>query len=297
MVVLKINKNILDKIINDFKKYEIHTNENYVVNAFKNENIYIKIYQNKNGELKAVFSLKDSLKVAKKYDDTAKEVPKVSNTTPSHFLNLDAQIGSDEVGVGDLFLPLIVVASYITKEDVDYLLKLKIKDSKKYSDEQIKQIVKPLLNKFKFVKYTIDNEKYNELIKKGENANSIKAIYHNYALYLLHKKYRVNNIFIDQFVNEEKYYEYLKDEKYILKNITFKTKAESLYPSVALSSVVARYYLILYREKLNKKYHLVFPYGAGVDADRFALLFKEKYGDDELKKITKNNFKNIKKLF
>ena len=40
-------------------------------------------------------------------------------------------IGSDEVGTGDYFGPIVVTASYVTKEDIPYLEELGVKDSKK----------------------------------------------------------------------------------------------------------------------------------------------------------------------
>ena len=39
-------------------------------------------------------------------------------------------IGSDEVGTGDFFGPIVVTAAYVTKADVDFLLELGVKDSK-----------------------------------------------------------------------------------------------------------------------------------------------------------------------
>ena len=43
-------------------------------------------------------------------------------------------IGSDEVGTGDYFGPIIVTAAYVTKENIDFLESLKIRDSKKIND-------------------------------------------------------------------------------------------------------------------------------------------------------------------
>lgn len=45
--------------------------------------------------------------------------------------DLNYQIGSDEVGVGDFFGPLIVTASYIDNKDISFLENLKVNDSKK----------------------------------------------------------------------------------------------------------------------------------------------------------------------
>ena len=47
-------------------------------------------------------------------------------------------IGSDEVGTGDYFGPIVVTASYVSKENIDFLLELKVKDSKNLTDEDYK---------------------------------------------------------------------------------------------------------------------------------------------------------------
>ena len=92
------------------------------------------------------------------------------------------------------------------------------------------------------------------------------------------------------------YYEYIKGEKNELKNITFEIHGEEKFPSVALASCIARYVFLEKMEILNKKYNVEIPYGASKIVDDFALNFKNKYGLEELKKITKTNFKNFKKL-
>ena len=42
--------------------------------------------------------------------------------TKEEWLCLDYQIGSDEVGVGDFLLPMIVVAAFVKKEDIEILV-------------------------------------------------------------------------------------------------------------------------------------------------------------------------------
>ena len=110
MVVLKIDKNILNKINKDFAYCKKIINEDYVVSYFDDDAIQIKIYQNNKGEYKAVFNKKDSLKIAKKYDKNAEEII-IKDTPKKYWINTNTQIGSDEVGVGDVLYPLIVVAS------------------------------------------------------------------------------------------------------------------------------------------------------------------------------------------
>ena len=97
-------------------------------------------------------------------------------------------IGSDEVGTGDYFGPIVVTASYVTKEDIPFLESLKIKDSKKLTDEQILKITPQIIKKIPYYTMTLSNTEYNKRIKTY-NMNALKAILHNKALLEMTKKY------------------------------------------------------------------------------------------------------------
>ena len=191
---------------------------------------------------------------------------------------------------------MIVVAAFVRKKDIKTLLTLGVHDSKKLKDEDILEIGKALSKKVFISKLTLHNEKYNEMIDKGENLNSLKAKMHNRALLNVFKQFPdVKNIFVDQFVGEEKYYSYLNDKNEIqVDNITFKTKGESSYPSVAVASVMARYAFLLEKQKLEAKYKMTFPFGASSKADEFSKKFIDKFGLKEFEKICKKNFANYK---
>ena len=80
-----------------------------------------------------------------------------------------------------------------------------------------------------------------------------------------------------------KYYEYIKYSKNIEKDITFETKAESKYPAVAVSSIIARYSFLVKMTALSKTIGKLIPKGAGENVDKFGKEFVEKYGKDKLK--------------
>ena len=90
---------------------------------------------------------------------------------------------------------------------------------------------------------------------------------------------------------------YLNDENEVkVENITFKTKGESSYPSVALASVMARYAFLLEKQRLEEHYKMTFPFGAGTKADEFSKEFVKKYGLKEFEKICKKNFSNYQEI-
>lgn len=295
MISSKINIDTYLKIKDTYQDCIFETNKDYVILSIKYKSTAIDVYQNKKGEYKVVINGPLEDEIAKQFhiENTLHKKEKVTK----NWIDLKEQIGSDEVGVGDLFLPMIVVAAYVSESDIEELKKLGIDDSKKLSDEKIKKLGPSLVLNFDFSKLTLSNEKYNEMILKGENLNSLKARMHNQALYNMYKKHsKTKHIYIDQFVNEDKYFEYLKKDKNIVDNIILKTKGESYYPSVALASIIARYSFLLEKEKLEKKYKIEFPLGAGKQADEFLKLMIEKHSFETIKKIAKINFKNIRDL-
>ena len=285
-----------DEIIAFYLDYQKLNNGPYIVFQASYSGLTITIYQNKKGKQKVVFAGPGALLEAQRWDQTASKTEK--ETKPSGWLCTENQIGSDEVGVGDFLLPVTVVAAFVRGKDLKTLAEYGVKDSKKVSDDKIREIAPLLLKKFFVSRLTLDNEHYNELIAQGENLNSIKAKMHNRALLNIFKKFPdTRNIFVDQFVAESKYFSYLNDpkEQKVL-NIVFKTKGESFYPCVALASVIARYAFLLEKDALENKYKMKFPFGAGVDANKFATKFIKKYGLDEFNKIAKIHFANYKEI-
>lgn len=280
-----------------YAQYERPNNGEYIVFQAEYSGIIITVYQNKKGKAKVVFSGPGALIEARKWDENA-ELAEKKELKIKGWLCVDNQIGSDEVGVGDFLLPLVVVAAFVRGKDLKTLEQFGVKDSKKVSDEKIREIAPLLLKKFFVQKLVLSNEHYNELVIKGENLNSMKAKMHNRALLNLYKKFPdTKNIFIDQFVAGDKYYDYLNDpnEPQVL-NVVFKTKGESYYPCVALASIIARYAFLLEKDALDKKYKMDIPFGAGSKVNDFSKKFIKKYGLEEFKKLAKTNFANYKEI-
>ncbi len=206
-------------------------------------------------------------------------------------------IGSDEVGTGDYLLPIVVTASFVKKNDIPLLEKLKINDSKKMSDEKILRCAPILINKIPHESIILTNKEYNEYNENGYNMNKVKAVLHNKVLYALtSKKYAYQKIIVDQFAYPKVYFSYLTNEENLVKNITFITKAESKNLSVAVASVISRYLFLKEKEKLDKKYNLDIPKGAGLEVDNFVGKFIKDYGKTELSNIAKISFGNTKKV-
>lgn len=205
-------------------------------------------------------------------------------------------IGSDEVGTGDYFGPIVVTASYVDIKDKFMLEELGIRDSKKITDEKIKDIVPKIINKIPHTTFILYPSEYNE--KGITNMNKIKAILHNKVLYnLIHKdNYDYKKIVVDQFVYPQKYYEHLAGTNNLVKDITFTTHAEDKCLSVAVSSIISRFVFLKEMDKLSNELGVNLPKGAGINVDDVGKNLIDKFGFDILKKYAKLNFKNTDKI-
>ncbi len=246
-----------------------------------------------------MFIGENALNEARRWDENVEaNGPKEKKApTKASWEILDDQIGSDEVGTGDLFGPICVCAAYVRKQDIKRLKSLGVDDSKRLNDAQIMELGKILIKEFEYSQLSLNNEKYNELVDKKMNMNEMKAKMHNRVLFNLHKKHcDVENILVDEFVNEDKYYKYVFFEQEVVRGITFKTKGETYFPSVAVGSIIARYSFIQHMNLLSEKYGMKIPYGASQKVTEFAKEFVKKFGIAEFNKVCKKNFVNYKEV-
>ena len=205
-------------------------------------------------------------------------------------------IGSDEVGTGDYFGPIIVSAAYVEKENIPFLEELGIRDSKKMTDEKILEVVPLIIKKIPYNSILLSNKEYNS--NHGNfNMNKIKAILHNKVLYktkMEHPNYEY--IVVDQFAEKYVYYSYLKDSTNVVRDITFLTKAEDQVLSVACASVISRYLFLKEYNKLSNELGINLPKGAGTIVDETGKVIVQKFGKEKLNEIAKLSFKNTDKI-
>jgi ribonuclease HIII len=210
-----------------------------------------------------------------------------------------AQAGSDEVGTGDVFGPVVVAACFVSEAHYETLKVYPIQDSKKMTDAMILQIGPILMSTLPHSLLILTNQKYNE-VHESDNMNAIKAKLHNQAYVHLNNKIDLSkhstlNV-VDQFTPKTNYFNYLQGQSKIFKELHFETKAESKYFAVACASVIARTAFLKELEAMGSKYKTVFPKGASNLVDAFASDFLAQHGISTLKKVAKLHFKNLKPL-
>lgn len=205
-------------------------------------------------------------------------------------------IGSDEVGTGDFFGPIVVSASYVSKDNIEFLEELGVRDSKKLTDLKILEVVPKIIKRIPYETIIYTNEEYNN--HPEYNMNKIKAILHNKALLSLMKKdnFNYDKVVVDQFCYPRNYFGYLKESDNVFRKIDFTTKAEDKCLSVACASLISRYVFIKEMNKISKMLGKTIPKGAGTVVDEFGKQIVKTHGKDILKKIAKLNFKNTEKI-
>ncbi len=295
-VVIKVNDELKEKMIEYYKDKKRDKVIPYVVFQAQEEDTVITMYESGKVMFQGTSADVDAAMWGIQLENT-KEKKEEKKKVETKFYNCNA-VGSDEVGTGDYFGPIVVTASYVRKEDIPFLEKLGVGDSKKIDDSKIRKIAPEIAKKIKYRSVILNNCEYNKKYKRDINMNKIKAIMHNRVLYQLinEEKPRYDYIIVDEFAREARYYQYLNDQAIVQKDITFMTKAEDKNLAVACGSIISRYLFLKEFDKLSDSLHIPLPKGAGRDVDKIGEEIVEKYGEEKLKEIAKINFKNTDRI-
>lgn len=306
-IVFKVSENVGKKMVEYYKNVRREKTPPYAVFQAVEADTIITLYESGKAMFQGISADIDAniwVDMEKKLNGRVIDInePKKEKEKYQEELNYFysmSTIGSDEVGTGDYFGPIVVTAAYVDKEKIPLINDLGVKDSKKLTDEKIKKIAPTLLKEIPYVTFTLNNEEYNKYQSMGYNMNKIKAILHNKVLYALtHKeeKYSYQKIVVDQFVYPRKYFEHILEATEKVTDITFTTKAESKCASVASASIISRYIFLMKLEEMSKELDLEIPKGANDIVDEIGKEIVEKFGMSKLNEIAKLNFKNTDKI-
>ena len=295
-VVIKVNDEIKEKMIEYYKDKRRDKVIPYVVFQAQEEDTVITMYESGKVMFQGTSADVDAAMWGVALENT-KEKKEERKKQDLKYYDCSA-VGSDEVGTGDYFGPIVVTACYVSKDDIEYLESLGVGDSKKIDDSKILKIAPQIAKKIKYRSVILTNKEYNDKYTRDINMNKIKAILHNKVLFQLieEEKPKYNYIIVDEFAREARYYEYIKDQTNIQKDITFLTKAEDKNNAVAAASIISRYIFLKEFDKICDEIHIPLPKGAGKDVDTIGEEVVDKYGEDKLKDIAKINFKNTDRI-
>lgn len=201
-------------------------------------------------------------------ETVAKPEPEIKQETETeHEQEPINYIGSDEVGNGSYFGG-IVTASVLVRDqaDVDFLLELGVRDSKKISDKKIRDMAPQIKDRLEYAISEAIPAQYNQAIASGLHIKEIMAILHNDAI----GKVSVENpdyVLIDEFASASKYSDYLEASNKTIAysdRLRFEKKAESKYLAVAAASILARDAFLTQIDTMSDFLHM--PIKQGVTA-------------------------------
>ena len=305
-ITFKVSDNVQKKMISFYEDKKRSKNPPYAIfqadDADSNITLYTSgkvVFQGKSADIEAQiwkdldFSLNNRDIDAEIERENQKKQDKPKELPDLRFKDV-ATLGSDEVGTGDYFGPIVVTAAFVDKYTIKELNKLGVKDSKKLTDDKIMHVAPALIRIVPHKTYVLNNEVFNKSIT---NMNQAKAILHNKVLVEMVKQdYKFDYIVVDQFCSPKNYYNYINKSTEVCTNITFTTKAEDKCYAVAVSSIISRYVFLNELKKIGDKYQIFIKKGAGADVDQQAAMLVEKHGIDVLNLIAKVSFKNTEKV-
>lgn len=295
-IVLKVNKEVQDKMIEYYTPKKRDKQIPYVLLQADDNDTVITMYTSGKVMFQGVSADVDAM-MWQEMMGVSKEEKKKKEEPDQKYHDCNS-VGSDEVGTGDYFGPIVVTASYVTRGDVKFLEELGVCDSKKINDEKILKIAPQIAKRVKYRSLILSNLEYNTKYTKDINMNKIKSIMHNKVLYqLVHEEQpEYDYIIVDEFAREARYYGYLTGINDVQRDITFMTKAEDKNLAVACSSIISRYIFLKEFDKLSDSLGIPLVKGAGSEVDKIGEEVVEKYGKEKLKEIAKLNFANTKRI-
>ena len=305
-ITLKISENTKEKMIEYFEDKKRVKTPPYAVFQADEADTVVTLYNSGKAVFQGISAdidarmwkeMEQHLNPTKKIEmtDSSKKEKKEIYVDPKIYNS--SSIGSDEVGTGDYFGPIVVTSAYVSKENIPYLEELGVKDSKKLNDEKIMEIVPKIIKLIPYNSIILTNKEYNQKYSQDINMNKIKAILHNRVLgNLKDKGYNYDYIIVDEFAKPYVYYSYLKNSNNVVRNITFLTKGEDKSLAVACASLISRYIFLKEFDKLGESLGVFLPKGASDAVDEMGAKIAKKYGFDKLSEVAKLNFKNTEKI-
>lgn len=198
-------------------------------------------------------------------------------------------IGTDESGKGDYFGPLVIAGVFLADEQEPVFRELGVKDSKKFSDNRVRELAEVLKKGYKHSIVSIGPERYNELYARLRNLNRILAWGHSRAIENILEEIPCRLAITDQF----------GDKAYVLnalmkkgKNVELiqKPKAEEDL-AVAAASILARAEFLKRLYFLSQEIGVDLPKGASPLVEEAGVKLVKLYGAPILDKVAKKHFK------
>jgi len=204
------------------------------------------------------------------------------------------RIGTDESGKGDYFGPLVVAGVFLPEEQQNVLTELGIRDSKKISDNRVRELADLLKKGYKHSLVAIGPERYNELYLKLRNLNRILAWAHSRAIENILEEVNCVVAVTDQF----------GDKSFVLNALMKKGKEIELIQkpkaeedlAVAAASILARAEFLKRLYFLSQDVGIDLPKGSSSLVEEAGLKLVKLNKVQILDKVAKKHFKLTRRI-
>ena len=213
---------------------------------------------------------------------------------PELFPAEKGRLGTDESGKGDYFGPLVVAGVFLPEEQEEVLSELGVKDSKRFSDNRVRELAGLIKKGYTHSIVAIGPEKYNSLYTKLRNLNRILAWAHSRAIENLLEEVNCKLAITDQF----------GDKAFVLNALMKRGKSIELIQrpraeedlAVAAASILARAEFLTRLYFLSKDIGFDLPKGASPLVEEAGLKLVKAQGVQVLDKVAKKHFKNTARI-
>lgn len=291
-ITIAVNETTIEKMKKYYDSQMVPINDEHCL--FKAEPIGCVIEADFDNNV--TFSGQNALREAQQWSKNIEQ--KQNKTLSIDNIYADHHIGSAETGSQDYLGPICFVSCYVTDEDVDFLKSLKIKDLSSLTNQDIVEYAKLIKDRLSYSLLILDNSHYNKMVQDGLNLANIKARLFNQAtVNVMQKvKHNVDVKIINQFVSPKTYFNYLKNEVIVVRDLMFETNAEKKYMAVLAADILSKYAYLQYYANMTKSLKINLCRGTSTTADVIAAKIATKYGEKILMKVAKLNFTNTKRV-
>jgi ribonuclease HIII len=203
-------------------------------------------------------------------------------------------IGTDESGKGDYFGPLVVAGVFLKDEQHEVLRELGVRDSKKISDNRVRELADLIKKGYLYSVVVIGPEKYNLLYGRLRNLNRILAWGHSRAIENILENVHCAQAITDQFGDKVFVLNALMKKGEQI-DLIQKPKAEEDM-AVAAASVLARAEFLKRLYFLSQEAGVNLPKGSSPLAEEAGIELVKVHGLQALDKYAKRHFKLTERI-
>lgn len=291
-IKFKVNENTLEKMKKYYDSQMVPCDDPTLL--FKAKTIGCEINVKANGVVEATGqnALREAQRWSKRIKKELEVLDHMDDIYSMH------HIGSAETGSTDYLGPICVVSCYLKEDDIEWIKEMKIAKIEDLTTQEIVKYAKLLKDRLVYSLLILDNSHYNKMVQDGLNQANIKAKLYNQAIVNVMQKVKQNVKVkvITQFVSPKTYFNYLKNEVIVVKDLMFESNAQDKYMAVLAAEILSRYAYLQYFANMSKSLKINLVRGTSAAVDNIAVSIATKYSPKMLNKVAKLNFTNTKRV-